>query len=140
MADTASAQRPESSAVLRQILLCEDHDDTRIMLGLVLRRRGYDVTAVATKAEAIIACQHRSFDLLISDIQLPDGSGLDLMRELSKICHVKGIAYTGNGNEQDMADIRAAGFSAHLLKPADLNNIFETVERLFADSGAGKAI
>jgi CheY-like chemotaxis protein len=122
-----------------RILLVEDHDDSRIILALLLRRGGYEVTAVATKADAIRACRGQAFDLLIGDVQLPDGSGLDLMREIAEICHIKGIAYTGFGYEKDIADAHAAGYSAHLLKPADVKKIFDTIERTLSDSPANSA-
>jgi CheY-like chemotaxis protein len=116
----------------KRILLVEDHDDTRLMVVKVLRRDGYTVVGAQTTEEALRVCESQDFDLLISDIALPDGSGLDLMRKLFAKCRLKGIAYTAFGYESDIAKARAAGFSAHILKPAEFSVLLETIERVLA--------
>jgi CheY-like chemotaxis protein len=79
------------------------------------------VTAVDTAA-------HGTFDLLVSDLGLPDGSGLDLMRELrSRGQALPAIAVSGYGQEEDLAHSRAAGFSAHLIKPVDPNRLLTAI-------------
>ncbi|HUE36685.1 MAG TPA: ATP-binding protein, partial [Candidatus Acidoferrum sp.] len=106
-----------------RILLVEDHEPTRTTLvGLLLRRR-YEVAAAATAAEARALAEARSFDLLITDIGLPDGNGYDLMNELAGKNRLRGIALTGYGMEHDVARSENAGFDAHLTKPVRIQSL-----------------
>jgi HAMP domain-containing protein/signal transduction histidine kinase/CheY-like chemotaxis protein len=106
-----------------RILLVEDHEDTNRSLTRLLRRRGYDVqSAVDLKSALDLSAQHQ-FDVLISDIGLPDGSGIDLMQRLSSDRPVFGIALTGFGMEDDIRKTREAGFRHHLVKPIDLTKL-----------------
>ena len=70
--------------------------------------------------------------MLISDIGLPDGSGLDLIRQLRAKAPVKGIAVSGFGMEEDLSSSRRAGFSEHLVKPVDLMQLESTIRRVLA--------
>jgi CheY-like chemotaxis protein len=89
----------------------------------LLRRRGYDVqSAVDLKSAFELTAQHE-FDVLISDIGLPDGSGIDLMKKLNSERPVFGIALTGFGMEEDIRKTREAGFKHHLVKPIDLTKL-----------------
>jgi CheY-like chemotaxis protein len=105
------------------ILLVEDHEPTRTSLARLLMHRHYDVVTAASVAEARDAASKRDFQLLISDIGLPDGSGYDLMVELNKKRPLKGIALTGYGMEQDIARSQDAGFLAHLTKPVGIQSL-----------------
>ena len=67
--------------------------------------------------------KNEDFHLLISDIGLPDGSGCDLMGEFQKKFGAKGIALTGHGTEQDVAQSQASGFTTHLTKPARIESL-----------------
>jgi CheY-like chemotaxis protein len=69
-------------------------------------------------------------DLVISDLGLPDGSGLDLMRELSTRYGLRGIALSGFGMESDVQQSAAAGFALHLIKPIDVNLLRSTIENM----------
>ncbi len=70
------------------------------------------------------------FDLLISDIELPDGDGLELMRELSVNGAIPGIAMSGFGGEADLQLSREAGFVDHLTKPLDLHRLDAAIRRV----------
>jgi DNA-binding NtrC family response regulator len=118
----------------KRLLLVQHHTDTRVVTAMLLRKQGYIVDTAATKAEALRLCEAEQFDLLIGDLGLPDGSGLDLMREIADKCHIKGIAYTGYGYEQDVASAREAGYFASLVKPVDLNTFFKTIEAALGES------
>jgi two-component system, chemotaxis family, CheB/CheR fusion protein len=109
-------------AALR-ILLVEDHEDTRRAMSRLLRMQGHAVTAADTVRAALDLAAREVFDLLISDIGLPDGSGLELMRQLQQ---VRGIALSGFGTEDDLRRSREAGFAYHLTKPVN----FRTLEQL----------
>ncbi|HEX3624540.1 MAG TPA: response regulator [Verrucomicrobiae bacterium] len=106
-----------------RILLVEDHEPTRTTLASLLARRNYDVVAAATVQEARTLAKERNFDLLITDIGLPDGNGYDLMNELGKENPLRGIALTGYGMEHDVARSENAGFDAHLTKPVRIQSL-----------------
>ncbi len=99
------------------VLLVEDNLDTLRYLKIVLERLGHRVVAAALISEARVAAANGSFDLLVCDIQLPDGSGLDLMRELAESSALVGVALSGFGTEEDLVESKAAGFTLHLVKP-----------------------
>ena len=104
----------------RHILLVEDHEQTRATLVLLLERRGHRVSGVGTLEAARARAGQQDFDLLISDLGLPDGDGHELMAELHERFGFPGIALSGYGMETDIARSRACGFSAHLTKPVDI--------------------
>jgi PAS domain S-box-containing protein len=103
----------------RHILLVEDNEPTLAALTKLLRQMGHRVTAVTTVASATAAVRQSGFDLIISDLGLPDGSGLDVMREVRDVYGGRAIALTGYGMESDIVASREAGFAEHLIKPVD---------------------
>jgi len=104
----------------RRVLLVEDHKPTSRALTLLLSRRNYSVVSANSITEACAAALRENFDLLISDIGLPDGSGYDLMAELRGRHGLIGIALTGYGMEADVSRSLAAGFVTHLTKPVTM--------------------
>mgnify|MGYP000308054540 CR=1 FL=1 len=110
-APTAAAIKP------LRLLLVEDHVNTLQTLTRLLERDGHHVTASTTLAEAVGAAEALSFDLVISDLGLPDGTGLELMQTLRDRHGLRGIALSGYGTEQDLQRSQAAGFQSHLTKP-----------------------
>ena len=118
-ARSASPQPPAATQEDRpgwRILLVEDHEDTAEAMADLLGARGHRVTVARTLAEARAAADRESFDLLVSDLGLPDGSGHELMRELGAR-GLRGIALSGYGMEDDLRKSREAGFERHLIKP-----------------------
>ncbi|WP_081888079.1 PAS domain S-box protein [Verrucomicrobium sp. BvORR034] len=123
---------PISPAVWRRILLVEDHDATRAALGVLLRRRGYEVSAACSVEEARLLGNEGAFDLVISDIGLPDGSGYEVMRHLKSLQpELRGIALSGYGMEQDVAHSHESGFSLHLTKPVRVEALDQAIETVF---------
>ncbi|PWT81604.1 MAG: hybrid sensor histidine kinase/response regulator [Acidobacteria bacterium] len=116
-----SPKAPERQAM--RILLVEDHEDTNRSLTNLLRRRGYHVQPALTFQSALDLGGKEQFDVLISDLALPDGSGIDLMQKLHSKKPLLGIALTGFGMEDDIRKSREAGFQHHLVKPIDLNKL-----------------
>ena len=104
----------------RRVLLIEDHEPTRTALASLLSKRGYEMTQADTVAGAMRLAEEQSFDLVISDIGLPDGDGYRLMSHLREQYGLAGIALTGYGSEDDVERGRAAGFVAHLTKPVSV--------------------
>lgn len=116
-----------------RILLVEDHVDTRRVLVKLLHSLGCLVTTASTVKEAIAAAEHEKFDLLLSDIGLPDGSGLDVMRNLSSRFNLKGIALSGFGQDVDMRKSSEAGFATHLTKPVSLEVLEQVIQGVTTD-------
>ena len=106
-----------------RVLLVEDHEDTNRSLTRLLKRRGYQVESAVDVKSALELSAKYQFDVLVSDLGLPDGSGLDVMRQLSSDRPLFGIALTGFGMEDDVRKSRDAGFKHHLVKPIDLNKL-----------------
>jgi PAS domain S-box-containing protein len=113
-----------------RILLVEDHVDTARVLLRLLERSGYEVGHADSLATAEQLADQRHFDLLISDLGLPDGSGLDLMRRLNQKQGIAGIALSGYGMDEDRAASKAAGFAEHFTKPIDSERLRAAVSRL----------
>jgi CheY-like chemotaxis protein len=112
-----------------RILLVDDHRDTCTALERLLVRRGHLVAAAHNVRSAMEAAVRNQFDLLISDIALPDGTGMDLMMQLRAICGIPGIAISGFGNNGDIEKSLQAGFSEHLVKPVKLEKLQAAMER-----------
>jgi signal transduction histidine kinase len=128
---TADGAAPVRRADLR-ILLVEDHDDTREVLARLLTRRGYHVATACNAQEARALAGGETFDLLVSDIALPDITGCELLKELSAKHGMRGIALSGFGSDIDLAQSKAAGFLEHLVKPIDAKALDAAIQRLVA--------
>lgn len=118
----------------RRILLVEDHPATRHALATLLRRRNFDVVPTDSLAGAREACHRENVDLIISDIGLPDGTGYQLMQTLGRPHGVKGIALTGYGMDQDVAQSEEAGFAAHLTKPVRIESLDAALREVLAET------
>jgi CheY-like chemotaxis protein len=112
-----------------KILLVEDHGDTARVLLRLLERSGYEVIHAKTLANAEQLAAHNTFDLLVSDLGLPDGSGLELMSRLRDKYGLTGIALSGYGMDEDRAASKAAGFVEHFIKPIDPERLREAIAR-----------
>jgi PAS domain S-box-containing protein len=111
-----------------KILLVEDHGVTARMMKIVLVKEGHAVETAGDVATALYYADRNDFDLLISDLGLPDGSGHDLMRELRARGHsFPGIALSGYGQEENIRRSYEVGFAAHLTKPASREALIEVV-------------
>jgi CheY-like chemotaxis protein len=119
---TGTAAKPTCSPL--HILLVEDHEPTRKALAHLLARRHHKVKMAGTVAEARELFEKNNFQLLISDIGLPDGSGFELMKEFhTRNKNLHGIALTGYGMEQDVDRSEEAGFINHLTKPIRVQSL-----------------
>ena len=119
---------PQPQRHAMRILLVEDHEDTNRSLTNLLRQRGYHVHSAVNLQSALDLSANEEFDVLISDLGLPDGSGIDLMEKLNSKRPLLGIALTGYGMEDDIRKSHAAGFRHHLVKPIDLNRLDSLIQ------------
>jgi signal transduction histidine kinase/ActR/RegA family two-component response regulator len=117
-----------------RILLVDDHLDTSAALKRLLTRQGHVVAAAHDVRSAIETAGRDQFDLLISDVGLPDGSGLELMRRLRAATGIRGIAISGFGMNGDVEKSLQAGFFEHLVKPVNLEKLEAAIDH--AMSGA----
>ncbi len=133
IANRASAARTHAPS---RILLVEDHDATRQSLERFLKRRGFDVAAAASVAQAEALADRGTFDVVVSDIGLPDGTGYDLMEKLRGRYGLLGIALTGFGMEADLARSRSTGFIVHLTKPTSMALLEKALESVASSQSA----
>jgi PAS domain S-box-containing protein len=124
-----------------RVLLVEDHQDTARVLARLLRGIGHEVNTVHTVADAVCAVQKTDFDVLVSDIGLPDGTGIDLIRQIREQygSRLPAIALTGFGMEEDVLRTKQAGFDEHLSKPVNLMLLEETIQRACREGGGALA-
>jgi CheY-like chemotaxis protein len=128
----AGPERELAVARHRRVLLVDDHHDTCIGMKRMLERRGYEITVAHSADQAVEKVRTQDFDLLISDIGLPDRSGYELMREVRLNKNLPGIALSGFGTEQDVNQARAAGFAEHLTKPINFERLERTIQNLLS--------
>ena len=115
----------------QRILVVEDHEPTLTVLSRLLARAGHHVVTANSVAAALLVAEGARFETLISDLGLPDGSGLELIAQLrAREPRLRAIALSGYGMEEDVARSRAAGFSAHLVKPVDFEQLKRALREL----------
>jgi signal transduction histidine kinase/ActR/RegA family two-component response regulator len=130
---SSGRQSPEPEKRIR-ILLIEDHEDTARVMVRLLGLNGHEVRRAKSVAEAIAAMDEAQCDVLISDIGLPDGTGIDLIKHV-RLHHgdrIPAVAMTGYGMEEDVARCTDAGFGFHLTKPINFARLEETIQRACA--------
>lgn len=113
---------PDAPAQL-SILVVEDNEDTLEMLQLILESLGHDVQVAVNATDALATAEKHRFDLVISDLGLPDLSGHELMRRLQQQRPVEAIAVSGYGRPEDVRESLSAGFRRHLTKPISLEQL-----------------
>jgi CheY-like chemotaxis protein len=111
------------------------------MLAASFRGRGFETIACTSAAEAIECIGRQQFDILISDIAMPEMDGLQLIRDLrgrSEFATFPAIALTGYASQTDAKAAISAGFDLHLSKPIDPSDLVAAVNNLIALRGKGK--
>ncbi len=140
----AAPAAPRDGLILQprslRVLLVEDHSDTAEQLTRLLKRAGHEVTwagsireARELLAESAEKTAERGFNILISDLGLPDGSGHDLMRDLASQQRMPGIALSGYGMKADIETSMEAGFSRHITKPVDWQELKGAIQKIAAE-------
>jgi CheY-like chemotaxis protein len=118
------------------ILLVEDHETTARVTSRLLGTLGYEVIVAGDVESAKRLTDSHRFDIVVSDLGLPDGTGLDLMRYVRSRHGLPAIAVSGYGMEEDQQQTKAAGFSEHLIKPIDLPKLQAAISRALDASAA----
>ncbi|HSL20493.1 MAG TPA: PAS domain S-box protein [Vicinamibacterales bacterium] len=135
-AGTIAPDEASEEPLSLRILLVEDHGDTAMMTVKLLELDGHKVETAGDVAAALQMVERSEFDLLISDLGLPDRSGLELMRELrARGMTLHAIALSGYGQLQDVERSRAAGFQVHLVKPLEPSRLLDTIRRMARSIG-----
>jgi two-component system CheB/CheR fusion protein len=131
--ESAPAPTLAGGSPRHKILLVDDHEDTCTGMRMILERRGYGVKTAHDVRSALEIAGRYPFELLISDLGLPDGTGFDLMKELRRRCgpSIRGVALSGFGMESDIERSMEAGFEVHLIKPVNLERLNEILRRVF---------
>jgi CheY-like chemotaxis protein/anti-sigma regulatory factor (Ser/Thr protein kinase) len=127
--ETPALRSPDARESL-SLLLVEDHQATLEGLSRLLTREGHRVVTASSVADALAAGAAQKFDFVVSDLGLPDGTGIELMEQLRARHGLRGIALSGYGMEEDLARSREAGFVAHLVKPVDFAQLRRALKLL----------
>ncbi len=117
-----------------RMLLVEDNEDAAFAMTLSFEYFGYDVTHAPTLKRAIAAAQDTHFDVVVTDLGLPDGNGIELGAALGD--RVPLIALSGFGSAEDLRRTAEAGFVGHLVKPADPDDVHAAVMKALAETRA----
>lgn len=115
------------------ILVVDDSAETTDMLGRLLQLEGAFVESARSGAEALEIARRKNFDLVVSDISMPEMDGYQLLQELRKLpsmANVPAVALTGYGRGADVERALEEGFAEHLTKPLDLDQLLQIVRRL----------
>jgi two-component system CheB/CheR fusion protein len=121
-------RNPSAARRPLRVFVVENHDDSRLLLTMLLTQMGHEVRSAASMHEALRALPEAQAEVLVSDIGLPDGNGWELLRRLPQPPYA--IAMSGFGMNADRERSRAAGFRHHLVKPMDI----EQLEDLLAEA------
>ncbi len=125
--DFADLQRP-------RLLVVEDHEHMARMMQQLLESEGFEVATTGTLHDAIELAHTRPFDLVLSDLTLPDGHGDELPQRLRDVGPPPSVALSGYGAPEDIQRSRAAGFAEHLVKPVDADQLVATLRRVLAEA------
>ena len=115
------------------IFLVENHEDTLESIKNFLELQGYSVLVARDVKSALSIGKSSKFNLLISDISLPDGDGWHLLKTLSASRPVPAIAMSGFGMKADLAKSKLAGFSEHLIKPFQGETLEAAIQRVIPE-------
>ena len=124
------SQTPRKPAKSLRILLVEDHSDTRQTLSRLLTHFGHQISVADNSQSALKIMGSQEFDVVLSDIGLPDGSGYEVISRAKRKQPVKAVAITGFGTDEDIRRGKAAGFDFHLVKPIDLHELRNVLDQV----------
>ena len=126
------AQAPRKPAKSLRILLVEDHSDTRQTLSRLLTHFGHQISVADNTQSALKIMGSQEFDVVLSDIGLPDGSGYEVVSQAKLKQPLKAVAITGFGTDEDIRRGKEAGFDFHLIKPIDFHELRNVLDQVGA--------
>ena len=127
----SSASSSDGAKHLR-VMVVEDYRDTADAIGRYLRSRGHEVSIAPDVATALDLAAHANFDVVLSDLALPDGDGWRLLQRLTESGPVKAVAMSGFNTPADIARSIQVGFTDHLAKPVPPQKLNAALERAAA--------
>ena len=127
--DSRAPRKPTKSL---RILLVEDHSDTRRTLSRLLSHFGHQISVADNTQSALEIVQSQQFDVVLSDIGLPDGSGYEVITQAKRKQPIKAVAITGFGTDEDVRRGKQAGFDFHLVKPIDFHELRNVLDQVGA--------
>jgi CheY-like chemotaxis protein len=126
-----TAPHGKSSRSLR-ILIVEDHADTLRVLAHLLGHFGHEISTADSRQSAFRFLESKNFDVVLSDIGLPDGTGYEVVSQAKQTQPIKAVALTGFDREEDIRRGKEAGFDFHLTKPVDFQELRDVLEQVSA--------
>jgi CheY-like chemotaxis protein len=126
-----TAPHGTSSRSLR-ILIVEDHADTLRILAHLLGHFGHEISTADSRQSAFRFLESKRFDVVLSDIGLPDGTGYDVVSQAKQTQPIKAVALTGYHREEDIRRGKEAGFDFHLSKPVDFQELRHVLDQVSA--------
>jgi PAS domain S-box-containing protein len=120
-----------------KVLVIEDHEDTAIVMRRMLQDMGNTVVGANSVASAVDVLTREKFDLIVSDIGLPDGNGVSLIHAVRGFCDAPAIALTGYGRHEDIERCLKAGFNKHLTKPITFEMLRQSIAEVYSDRAVG---
>lgn len=104
------------------ILLVDDDEDARFLLGAMLRRRGFEVELVGSAAECLERLEAEPTRIVVTDVQMPEMSGVDLCRQIrERFPDVVAVVVSGAATPHVMAEVAEAGAFTFLPKPVTIS-------------------
>jgi two-component system CheB/CheR fusion protein len=116
-----------------EVLVVDDSEDTTEMVQHLLEISGATVCAVTSGSEALRIARERDFDVVLSDISMPEMDGFQFLNELRKLPGKKdlpAVALTGFGRPEDVRRASEEGFYAHLTKPFDIQTLARLLQKI----------
>lgn len=115
------------------ILLVEDHADTAQVMSDFLSHMGHTVQLAGSVEIAVRMVIDHKFDVIISDVGLPDGNGISLMSCIRPFCNTPSIAVTAFGRDEDIERCKKAGFNLHMTKPVGPEALYRAINSVLRE-------
>jgi DNA-binding response OmpR family regulator len=113
-----------------RVLLVDDHTDGLEVTAKLLKLEGFDVLTATSCRDAVELARQERFDLLVTDLGLPDGTGMELLAELNRNCSIPGIAITAHSERDFVEGACGGGFARHLFKPFVFADLLAAVRQV----------
>jgi DNA-binding response OmpR family regulator len=121
--------KSEKTRISAHVLLVEDHEDTAWPLAMLLELDGYQVSVAGGLEDAVCLCEAAKPDVLLVDVELPDGDGLDLLARVRQACRAPAIVFSGHVTPDLRERARHVGFRDYLVKPVTTEVLTAAIRR-----------